>query len=426
MQCETRIDADALARRLAEATPVVAGWDDLDFDGLSSQGRIDALVAYERLSRHAQALLTRALGVLELERREVDDLSTAFIETEVCVALNWSSFMAQNRLGVAGDLVSRFPETLDAVSRGEVCFEQARALSEWTAVLEDEQARAVQARVLPKMPDQTRASTRRALSRAVKAVDPEAAAKRHQAECERRRVQVIPEEDGMATLALYAPAQTAAAMLAAVDRLARERTPGDERTLDQRRADTLAHLILSSAGVALSVTQNPGIQIPALVQITVGIGTLLGTDQEPAELRGYGPIDATQARALAFAPGSVWRRLITAPDGVLVHADPHTYRPTAAVDRFVRARDRHCAFPGCAQPAHRCDLDHVTPFRHDKPQAGGLTEPGNLHALCRRHHRLKTAGLWSVTRDADTDTATWTSRTGHRYTSTPALYPTAA
>src|SRR5262249_15747718 len=105
---------------------------------------------------------------------------------------------------------------------------------------------------------------------------------------------------------------------------------------------------------------------------------------------------------------------------------PHTYRPTAAVDRFVRARDRHCAFPGCAQPAHRCDLDHVTPFQHQNPQAGGLTEPGNLHALCRRHHRLKTPGPCSVPRHAPPDTPPWTSRTGHTYTTTPAPYPTAA
>ena len=29
---------------------------------------------------------------------------------------------------------------------------------------------------------------------------------------------------------------------------------------------------------------------------------------------------------------------------------------------LVRTRDAACRFPGCRQPAHRCDLDHVTPW----------------------------------------------------------------
>ncbi|HEU5428760.1 MAG TPA: HNH endonuclease signature motif containing protein [Actinocrinis sp.] len=90
------------------------------------------------------------------------------------------------------------------------------------------------------------------------------------------------------------------------------------------------------------------------------------------------------------------------------------YKPTASVERLVRLRDRHCTFPGCAMPATRCDLDHITAFNHDRPEAGGATLPENLHTLCRRHHRLKTAGHWSVQRGSEGEVV-WSAPTGHRY-----------
>jgi hypothetical protein len=104
--------------------------------------------------------------------------------------------------------------------------------------------------------------------------------------------------------------------------------------LDQRRADTLA-LVLGTAGVQSNKTQGADVSVPALVHVMVGIDALLGTSTEPAQLTGYGSITPGQDRALAFASDSVWRRLLTAPDGTLVHADPRTCRPTASTARFV-------------------------------------------------------------------------------------------
>ncbi|MGZ5393916.1 MAG: HNH endonuclease signature motif containing protein [Mycobacterium sp.] len=60
------------------------------------------------------------------------------------------------------------------------------------------------------------------------------------------------------------------------------------------------------------------------------------------------------------------------------------YRPSAKLDRFVRARDLTCRFPGCTMPAEFCDIDHVIPYPL------GATHPSNLACLCRKHHHLKT------------------------------------
>ncbi|MBB5160814.1 HNH endonuclease signature motif containing protein [Mycobacterium sp. AZCC_0083] len=125
----------------------------------------------------------------------------------------------------------------------------------------------------------------------------------------------------------------------------------------------------------------------------------------------------------AIVPTPLLAELIRlgAPIRPVVHpaelcAEPR-YRPSAALARFVRNRDQTCRFPGCDRPAERCDLDHTTPHG-----PGGLTHPGNIKALCRKHHLLKTFWIgptgWTDHQLSD-GTIVWISPTGHRYTRPP-------
>jgi hypothetical protein len=121
--------------------------------------------------------------------------------------------------------------------------------------------------------------------------------------------------------------------------------------------------------------------VNAHIQITISLETLLGLDQNAADLTGYGPISAHIARDAAFQPGSVWHRLITDPHtGQLLDYGRTTYRPPTALARKVTARDVHCTHPGCQRPAETCDLDHIIPYPL------GTTSETNLTASCRRHH----------------------------------------
>ena len=98
-----------------------------------------------------------------------------------------------------------------------------------------------------------------------------------------------------------------------------------------------------------------------------------------------------------------------------------TYHPHAPTARHVGTRDGTCRFPGCATPARRCHLDHITTFHH-----GGPTTPANLITLCQRHHRLKHHGGWTLTM-TPTGTATWTNGIGQQYLTQPLdQRPTAA
>jgi hypothetical protein len=100
----------------------------------------------------------------------------------------------------------------------------------------------------------------------------------------------------------------------------------------------------------------------------------------------------------------------------------HAYRPTAAQYRYLRARDRHCRFPGCRQVFRACDADHVIPYDHRNPAAGGPTCVRNLAMLCRRHHRLKThAPGWRFVMDADGTLTVTTPGGATRTTRPPAV-----
>ena len=147
------------------------------------------------------------------------------------------------------------------------------------------------------------------------------------------------------------------------------------------------------------------------ILVTVPAGTLLGLGGEPAHLAGYGPIPDSLARELA--QDGVWRRVLTDPaSGAVLDVGRSQHDPPADLERFVRIRDGMCRFPGCRRQAAGCDLDHTVPY----PE--GETSAANLHALCRRHHRLKHETGWQVTA-LPGSRLEWTSPLGAVYTTDP-------
>jgi hypothetical protein len=158
---------------------------------------------------------------------------------------------------------------------------------------------------------------------------------------------------------------------------------------------------------------RPGAQ----VRVTIAASTLLGLDDQPGDLEGYGAIDAVTARALAA--GGDWQRIVTDPlTEQTLDVGRRRYRPPAALDEHVRVRDKTCAAPGCTVPAARADLDHTIEY-HPQPGAPpdtplGGTDAGNLGPLCRAHHRLKTVGGFRL-RQIEPGLFEWITPTGHRY-----------
>jgi hypothetical protein len=284
---------------------------------------------------------------------------------------------------------------------GTIDLPKARAISEATEVLDKTATAAVQSRVLPKATTQTVGELRAALSRAVLAADPDAANRRHRAARNDRRVQLHPHPDGMGAMWALLPADDATAAYARLDALARDMDADDPRGMDARRA-----VILTDQLLGRDVRGER--QTTVEVQVNLDAATLAGLADNPGELAGYGPIPAEMARELAAAARRWRAALIDENTGQLKDLSV-AYRPRRLPDLAVRARDRTCCFPGCRQPAHRCDLDHTIPHEH-----GGPTAPGNLGPLCRHHHRAKTRSSWSLSQP-EPGLFIWTSPTGRIY-----------
>jgi Domain of unknown function (DUF222) len=380
----------------------------LDPDALSDAGRIDLLVAFER---HIALQAAQQQVLASLDGRALDWSGKKLIDytrEQVGAALRLSPGTAERRLAVARTLVDRLPATLDLLRSGQLTYLHAMKLAEGVTPFDDEVASEIEERVLVRAPEQALAQFGASLRRAVIGVDPRRAEQRHEDAIEQRRVVFTPQDDGITELWALLPAEGAVLIEAVLHSLASGQT--DARSADQRRADALIDVfarVLADPNLPEQHGQRPAIQV------TVPLSTLLGCDEQPAHLDGYGPITAALARHLATDPTGTWRRLLTDPTGQLLDHGRRTYRPPANLTHHIIARDQTCTFPSCRRPAKLCDLDHAEAWA-----TGGPTTSQNVGPLCQRHHNAKHNAGWQVTRQPD-GTREWTSPTGHRYSVRP-------
>jgi hypothetical protein len=110
---------------------------------------------------------------------------------------------------------------------------------------------------------------------------------------------------------------------------------------------------------------NPG---KPLVQVLMPFSTLIGKDDQPCELVGYGAIPADLAREIA-ADATLKRLVYDELSGTLLDYGRTTYRPPAGLADHVRARDVHCRGPICRRRA----LDATSTTSSPTPRARPTT-----------------------------------------------------
>lgn len=370
---------------------------------LSADEALESAAGWEHVIAHAQAQQLAALDRFARLRPDGDGLLSEFAADEVAPVLVLSRGAAHARVELATALTQRLPATLAALRAGEIDLPRARVIVDYTEALDAAAATAVQDRVLPGASRRTAGQLRATCARAVLAVDPGAAQRRHEEARTRRRVEHYPQPDGMGSLWANLTADEATAAYARLDTLARNGL-ADGRSLDARRADALVDLLCG---------RDDGAQAPPVtttVGVTLTAATLAGLADDPGYLEGHGPIPAAMARDLAAAARR-WRGLITDEHTGQLTDVTQAYRPRLLLQEFIRARDVTCRFPGCRRPAARCDLDHTKP--HGK---GGRTCRCNLGPFCRHHHRLKHKADWTVTQP-ESGAFLFTSPTGRTYLS---------
>jgi hypothetical protein len=207
--------------------------------------------------------------------------------------------------------------------------------------------------------------------------------------------------------------------------------------------------------------------LPALINLLVPAGTLLGWGTAPGEAAGWGLLDTQETQALVKVasrhPRTRWCVTVIGADGTGMahgcatgqHAWPQNgppssgdppdaqllellrrlnvtleplardtcdhrnaenrYVPSRKLKHLIRARNQLCTAPACNAQAIYCDLDHSVSY------PDGPTDQCNLNPKCRRHHRTKQAPGWKVTQPTP-DTAVWKTPSGRTHRTAPTVY----
>jgi Domain of unknown function (DUF222) len=216
--------------------------------------------------------------------------------------------------------------------------------------------------------------------------------------------------------------------------------------------------------------------MPALINITVPVGTLLGWSDMPADVGTWGLLDADTVRDLIAAasrhPRTRWCYTLTGPEGEAtahacargshpwpppsrdqasrdqasrdgpaarqtqlaqllteLNATPELiasrtcdhrhredrYTPSRKLKHLIRARTARCCAPGCGAQAITGEIDHTIPY------PAGKTCECNLGPPCQRHHHAKHAPGWKL-EQTEPGVMTWTTPSGRTYTTRPTQY----
>ena len=447
--------AGARLERIAALSPGPVAMGLLDrvvADELDGDGRVTLLQAWERQSRWVASRQAAAVvAVAGARPADRDD----FVREHVRIATRECGGSARSEVDTARALAGPLSSAMAPLEQGQISWQHVRVLAQETEDLDPDARREVTEQVVTEVAaasstgvSWTPAELRRRVRRAVIAADPIAAELRAEKAAEQRHVSRRTDRDAQASLFVNGPAIGIQTIWTALDLWASATSADDERTLDQRRFDSLvdicrlastdAALLAATSGggsAELAATSGGGSTEPAsarsgvsgsarrrsrrrqrrdrtglepAVFVFADAATWAGLADEPVELDGYGPIPAGVARE-CFTDAT-WRAVVTdAVSGAALSVSDTTYRPSARTRRMLYVKDRRCGFPGCSAAVWFCDADHSVP--HDR---GGCTDSENCGLFCRRHHRLKTFTAWRWRRLPD-GSLEWTDPNGRTW-----------
>jgi hypothetical protein len=387
---------------------------------LSASGRIDYLSALDRQESWICALKQEALVAIAGEYADEDGGIFGCVDEEeredVATALRLSPTTAQNRIDVARVLIGHLPNTISALSTGEISVAHATVIARETATaikngLSPESVFRVEQTALAHAEFHTPGQVASKVKTTIAKLAPEDFEELVDRARDSRRVTCYPEVDGMATVIAILPAEDAQTVMKSIEAYILKQDAQDAAdwsllSADMKRADALT-AIASQALASMAHDVQPH-RRPITISVAIDLPTLMGLAENPGQLAGYGAIPASVARRLA-ADGN-WQRFVSDPTtGNLLDFGREKYTPPQELVDYLLARDRICRFPGCRRTGQSSDIDHAQSW-----ETGGETNPANLGLLCRRHHRMKTHGGWSLESNPD-GSCLWKSPTGKTF-----------
>ena len=158
---------------------------------------------------------------------------------------------------------------------------------------------------------------------------------------------------------------------------------------DQADNPDTYHVIIHAGTTAITGSQEPA-DVPAetrkaLAALAETVPQLTFPESHPAwpgrcHLEDGDAISPATLQTIAC--NATLSAMLHDADGSILNVGRRTRKPSAALRRAVRERDRHrCRYPGCE--SRRVDAHHIRYWCN-----GGETKLGNLISLCKAHHHL--------------------------------------
>ncbi|WP_266113100.1 HNH endonuclease signature motif containing protein [Aldersonia sp. NBC_00410] len=275
-----------------------------------------ANAAAARLAHTARDLWEIRLCAAELEGGDAGTVSRSAI-AEVAVALGCSQATAKTMIDTAQLLEFRAPLVNEVFRAGDIDFAKARTIAAVLTDASDETIGAIETEVLGAAAHLTPGPLRAAIWQAWMRANPEeAAAVREGKRTTERKVYVRRGTDGLSWLSACLTDLEGFEAQRLIDELADSVCAGDPRSRDNRRADALLALLHGEAYLACRCGDlgcpHAGTAAPErrghLLQILVGIETLLGLSENPGMLPDGTPLDPVLIRTLA--EDATWQGLL--------------------------------------------------------------------------------------------------------------------
>jgi hypothetical protein len=292
---------------------------------------------------------------------------------------------AADRLCV-GEQLESLPKVAAALGSGEISYQSASVLCHLREQLGEKATLFDEDEMLEYAREWSVLHLRKLCNAARHQADPDGFFKDAEENFTRRRFHVSRMSDGLYLVDGVLDPVSGAALVTAIDVLAKPKGQEDERTARQRRADAVGELAMHAMDQGTLPRRHSAKPHLNLTMTLEGLKGELGAP--PADLDLSLPISIRTAERLAC--DCTMSRVLLA-DSMVIDVGKATRTVSPPKMRALRVRDKGCRFPGCDRQVNWSNPHHIV-YR----SRGGSDKLENLVLLCYFHHRLVHEGGWQV------------------------------
>jgi hypothetical protein len=326
---------------------------EIDPASLDEDGALGLTVAWQRVTNYAEAHRTRAVAATVAASPDGNEIPRELhASAQIGPALGLGSGAADTLITASPELTGRLPATFAAMLAGELSWRKASSLALATIGLTDEQAGAVEAKVLTKAAERSPAAHDAAVRRAVDQIDPDHTDRERNQRDRDTRLVTHHYGAGMGQVFIDAPSEWVDAIRAAANAYARRlKAAGDPRSLDVLRV----HFLYQAAMSFLS--HGDATHCDRVCTPDTGGGAAEQTDEPPAPQPSPPPAPSVQ-HGRPVALNVVWD--LTSLLGLTNHCalltDSDTLIPPSAVRELLAGGGRIRRMVIDPDTGHQLDL----------------------------------------------------------------------